>query len=285
MIICPTDNSQLINLSKSSSTETNSSIKFGPNMYHRQFTISSLPLSTSSSSSSAENNDNKNSLTHVIYYTKQYSDNNDQNTFDLNDEDEHQFMHQTNIKEHIIDDGNGHQQRKLNKVKINTFIDDNKAMIRRMFGDYGHHHHLGQNDGHLTPMLPYDDDEFRDHYSSFHDQHSGHHRRSRRSIKPKLLSGNKIDSCESTVEIVTPYWASNSAGKIRAIVNTQHLQQAIQQEICQAVQTRRCNADCRCEQKYKWHRLLAYDPDDDCKGIFMDWFLFPSCCVCRCTRY
>ena len=84
-------------------------------MYHRQFTISSLPLSTSSSSSSAENNDNKNSLTHVIYYTKQYSDNNDQNTFDLNDEDEHQFMHQTNIDEHIIDDGGGHQQRKLNK--------------------------------------------------------------------------------------------------------------------------------------------------------------------------
>ena len=64
-------------------------------------------------------------------------------------------------------------------------------MIRRMFGDYNHHH-LGQHDGHLTPMLQYDDDEFRDHYSSFHDQHSGHHhRRSRRSIKPKLLSGNK----------------------------------------------------------------------------------------------
>ena len=67
-------------------------------------------------------------------------------------------------------------------------------MIRRMFGDYGHHH-LGQNDGHLTPLLPDvgDDDvdgEFRDHFSSFHDHHSGHHR-SRRSIKPKLLSGNK----------------------------------------------------------------------------------------------
>ncbi|XP_046916007.2 protein spaetzle 3 isoform X2 [Dermatophagoides farinae] len=285
-IICPTDNSQLTNVYKAS--ESNSSIKLGPNLYHRQFTISSLPAVDQQQPSKTK------SRTHVIYYTKQYSDNNgggggEQNTFDLNDEDEHQFMHQTNIDEHIIDDGGGHQQLKLNKIKINTFIDDNKAMIRRMFGDYHHHSKQQQNDGHLTPLLPDvgDDDvdgEFRDHFSSFHDHHSGHHR-SRRSIKPKLLSGNKVDSCESTVEIVTPYWASNSAGKIRAIVNTQHLQQAIQQEVCQAVQTRRCNKDCRCEQKYKWHRLLAYDPDDDCKGIFMDWFLFPSCCVCRCAKY
>jgi len=49
------------------------------------------------------------------------------------------------------------------------------------------------------------------------------------------------------------------------------------------VQTKRCLGECGCEQKYKWHRLLAYDPDNDCKGIFMDWFLFPSCCVCRCA--
>ncbi|CAG0887751.1 unnamed protein product [Darwinula stevensoni] len=43
------------------------------------------------------------------------------------------------------------------------------------------------------------------------------------------------DACESKVEIVTPYWASNSAGDIRAIVNTQHFEQAIHQEICQYV--------------------------------------------------
>ena len=45
--------------------------------------------------------------------------------------------------------------------------------------------------------------------------------------------------------------------------------------------TLRCSRDCACEQKYKWHRLLAYDPNNDCAGVFMDWFLFPSCCVCR----
>lgn len=49
--------------------------------------------------------------------------------------------------------------------------------------------------------------------------------------------------------------------------------------------TSRCSEDCGCEQKYKWHRLLAYDPSDDCAGIFMDWFLFPSCCVCRCNPW
>lgn len=115
-----------------------------------------------------------------------------------------------------------------------------------------------------------------------------------------------VDACESKIEIVTPYWASNSAGKIRAIVNTQHFEQAIHQEVCTQVNpnkkslilrkliknsnffnrkmnTSRCGGDCGCEQKYKWHRLLAYDPDNDCKGIFMDWFLFPSCCVCRCN--
>lgn len=42
----------------------------------------------------------------------------------------------------------------------------------------------------------------------------------------------RLDACESKVEIVTPYWASNSAGKLRAIVNTQHFEQAIHQEIC-----------------------------------------------------
>ena len=46
--------------------------------------------------------------------------------------------------------------------------------------------------------------------------------------------------------------------------------------------TLRCAGDCQCEQKYKWHRLLAYDPNNDCEGVFMDWFLFPSCCSCRC---
>jgi len=94
----------------------------------------------------------------------------------------------------------------------------------------------------------------------------------------------KEDVCESKVEITSPYWATNSNGKVRAILNNKEFEQAIHQEICKKSSTLRCNRDCSCEQKYKWHRLLAYDPNNDCGGIFMDWFLFPSCCTCRCSK-
>ena len=79
-------------------------------------------------------------------------------------------------------------------------------MIRRMFGN----------------ML--DPDIF--HYETFDGQKI--HHRGKRSTRGDQ-SATKVDACESTVEIVTPYWASNSQGRIRAIVNTQHLQLAIQQ--------------------------------------------------------
>ena len=96
--------------------------------------------------------------------------------------------------------------------------------------------------------------------------------------------GNRMDSCESRTEVTTPYWATNSNGKVRAIVNNDNFEQAVHQEICSGGLTLRCNRDCSCEQKYKWHRLLAYDPNNDCAGIFMDWFLFPACCSCRLFR-
>jgi len=43
-----------------------------------------------------------------------------------------------------------------------------------------------------------------------------------------------------------------------------------------------CREGCRCEQQYRLHRLLAFDPTNECRGVFSDWFRFPSCCVCRC---
>ena len=72
---------------------------------------------------------------------------------------------------------------------------------------------------------------------------------------------------------------------MRAILNNKEFSQAVHQEICSGGLTLRCNRDCACEQKYKWHRLLAYDPNNDCAGIFMDWFLFPSCCACRSVEF
>ncbi|GLV34658.1 spatzle 3 [Carabus blaptoides fortunei] len=181
--------------------------------------------------------------------------------------------------------------------RIELFIDENKALMKRMYGDFQMGPEYGPGPGggrkakretektkpgvpdlHADPGLdPASHLEFGESYFS-------KLRRPRQSFRNNQSTENgRVDACESKTEIVTPYWASNSAGKIRAIVNTQHFEQAIHQEVCSKVRTGRCTGECGCEQKYKWHRLLAYDPDNDCKGIFMDWFLFPSCCVCRCN--
>lgn len=179
--------------------------------------------------------------------------------------------------------------------RIESFIDENKALMKRMYGeftmeppeytpgpapptDYGSTtSRKSKRQANLPPGVP-DIHTIPGAQAFF-----GNQRPPRQNNRNSTSDTGRIDACESKVEIVTPYWASNSAGKIRAVVNTQHFEQAIHQEVCAKGRTNRCSGDCGCEQKYKWHRLLAYDPDNDCKGIFMDWFLFPSCCVCRCN--
>ena len=42
-----------------------------------------------------------------------------------------------------------------------------------------------------------------------------------------------------------------------------------------------CRPGCKCEQQYRMHRLLAFDPSNECRGIFSDWFELPSFCVCK----
>ncbi|EFX84314.1 hypothetical protein DAPPUDRAFT_47496 [Daphnia pulex] len=189
---------------------------------------------------------------------------------------------------------------------IEKFIDENKALIRRMYGEFQtpaptttNGNSGGGNRRSVRHSTTSADNHFRDSELFIEDldvegssifgggfQADGQNRTRRQANNRNANAkekDNKSDACESTVEVVTPYWAANSSGKIRAIVNTQHFEQAVHQEVCSKPRTGRCNGDCSCEQKYKWHRLLAYDPDNDCKGIFMDWFLFPSCCVCRCS--
>lgn len=198
--------------------------------------------------------------------------------------------------------------------KIERFIDDNKALMRRMYGDFEMNMEGGGGQAKVRKRRFIDEPDifippgaYAATAGEAGDSYFGELRKkrqaaaggasnrnrgaaggtSRANTTPGNANGNsgtgRLDACESKIEIVTPYWASNSAGKIRAIVNTQHFEQAIHQEVCSNTQTPRCEGECGCEQKYKWHRLLAYDPDNDCKGIFMDWFLFPSCCVCRCN--
>ncbi|XP_071538394.1 protein spaetzle 3-like isoform X2 [Panulirus ornatus] len=185
--------------------------------------------------------------------------------------------------------------------KIERFIEDNKALMRRMYGSFFDNVDISQqalqraqSAGRTFSRTGRSAEAFADEVPELHQEyHTDDPRgesffnliRNKRQSFPGNANSNsdRVDSCESKVEIVTPYWANNSAGKVRAIINTNEFSQAIHQEVCAKQTTKRCGGDCACEQKYKWHRLLAYDPDNDCSGIFMDWFLFPSCCSCRCN--
>ena len=41
--------------------------------------------------------------------------------------------------------------------------------------------------------------------------------------------------CESSKEVETPFWAINSSGELRAVVNNKEFEQAVHQEICTQV--------------------------------------------------
>lgn len=204
--------------------------------------------------------------------------------------------------------------------KIENFIDENKSLIKRMYGtlvqeqvpqalpqtpasttfvrsvrQFGRFKRSTE-EGFLEDFL-FEDEFYNDLDANFtaleekvkEYEYSLHFGRTKRQAGfPGADSTgedkNRADACESKTEVSTPFWATNSNGDVRAIVNTKTFSQAVHQEICTSSRTIRCAGDCQCEQKYKWHRLLAYDPNDDCSGIFMDWFLFPSCCACRCLR-
>jgi len=194
--------------------------------------------------------------------------------------------------------------------RISKFIDDNKALLRRMYGEQQESRTITQttvrivrtfaNTGFVSAPLTQPAfervrrdvlegtwEEMVDNLEEKNTAGNETDSRFRRQAEiPKIpdQDTSKADVCESKVEVTTPYWASNSNGKVRAILNNDQFEQAIHQEICTQPATLRCNRDCSCEQKYKWHRLLAYDPNNDCAGVFMDWFLFPSCCTCRCNR-
>lgn len=47
-----------------------------------------------------------------------------------------------------------------------------------------------------------------------------------------LAAQQLVDACQSKVEVITPYSATNSKGKLRSVVNSALMQQAIQVETC-----------------------------------------------------
>ncbi|KAF7997759.1 hypothetical protein HCN44_009157 [Aphidius gifuensis] len=100
---------------------------------------------------------------------------------------------------------------------------------------------------------------------------------------PPVLKLRGINACPVKEEVVAPFWANNTRGEVLALLNLPPFEQYVHWEKCtHANKQMYCRDGCRCEQQYRLHRLLAYDPNNECRGIFSDWFKFPSCCVCRC---
>ncbi|KAK9883796.1 hypothetical protein WA026_001991 [Henosepilachna vigintioctopunctata] len=92
-----------------------------------------------------------------------------------------------------------------------------------------------------------------------------------------------VNACPVKEEVVAPFWANNTRGEVLALLNMYPFEQYVHWEKCSFENKQMyCREGCRCEQQYRLHRLLAYDPQNECKGIFSDWFRFPSCCVCKC---
>ncbi|XP_022644411.1 protein spaetzle 4-like [Varroa jacobsoni] len=92
-----------------------------------------------------------------------------------------------------------------------------------------------------------------------------------------------IAACPTNEEVVSPYWANNTRGEVLALLNVHPFEQYIHSETCAFNKEQMlCRRGCRCEQQFRLHRLLAFDPHDDCRGVFSDWFRFPAGCVCVC---
>ncbi|XP_043579329.1 protein spaetzle 4 isoform X2 [Bombus pyrosoma] len=98
-----------------------------------------------------------------------------------------------------------------------------------------------------------------------------------------VLKLRGANACPVKEEVVAPFWANNTRGEVLALLNLYPFEQYVHWEKCTHENKQMyCRNGCRCEQQYRLHRLLAYDPNNECRGIFSDWFKFPSCCVCRC---
>ncbi|KAK8769891.1 hypothetical protein V5799_013644 [Amblyomma americanum] len=92
-----------------------------------------------------------------------------------------------------------------------------------------------------------------------------------------------VNACPVKQEVLAPYWANNTRGKVLALLNVYPFEQYVHAEKCAFENEQMfCRDGCRCEQQFRLHRLLAFDPRNECRGIFADWFRFPSCCVCIC---
>jgi len=102
-------------------------------------------------------------------------------------------------------------------------------------------------------------------------------------IEKLEYSGESLNACPVKEEVFAPYWANNTRDQVLALLNLYPFEQYIHMETCKFNHEEMlCRKGCRCEQQYRLHRLLAFDPNNECRGIFSDWFRFPSYCICKC---
>lgn len=57
-------------------------------------------------------------------------------------------------------------------------------------------------------------------------------RRIKRSSLVLNSQSQTVDTCQAKVEVITPYYATSAKGKLRKVVNSELMQQAVQVEIC-----------------------------------------------------
>jgi hypothetical protein len=125
----------------------------------------------------------------------------------------------------------------------------------------------GENIGELEAEIQSNNEEEEQEFEEINDQYTG----------------DGMNACPVYEEVKAPFWANNTRNQVLALLNLYPFEQYIHMERCKDEgEQMLCRPGCRCEQQYRLHRLLAFDPKNECRGIFSDWFRFPSFCVCKC---
>uniref|UniRef100_A0A182TBD0 Spaetzle domain-containing protein n=1 Tax=Anopheles maculatus TaxID=74869 RepID=A0A182TBD0_9DIPT len=81
---------------------------------------------------------------------------------------------------------------------------------------------------------------------------------------PPVVNGRGVNACPVKEEVVAPFWANNTRGEVLALLNLYPFEQYVHWEKCtHELKQMYCREGCRCEQQYRLHRLLAYDPHNE----------------------
>ncbi|XP_043246871.1 uncharacterized protein LOC122394209 isoform X2 [Amphibalanus amphitrite] len=91
-------------------------------------------------------------------------------------------------------------------------------------------------------------------------------------------------ACDYWEELRSPFYAMNTHSEWKTLINMPNYETYIHMEHCKEDKSQgRCAEGCRCTQKFTIRNMPVYDRDiNGCDVIYMDEFLFPSHCDCKC---